>query len=139
MRKKELLEKIPKKLPDHNTARIIRAGGEQVLMVILPEWQKRDPKANGWVDRTGLVHFCWKWGYLTYYITSGTWSQEGFGWIENTSSLQANNFTSVAGILNGTTQAASLPLQALNITSRMLSGGSRENTRTISRAGSIRS
>ncbi|MBR2654713.1 MAG: PcfJ domain-containing protein [Lachnospiraceae bacterium] len=92
MRKKELLEKIPKKLPDHNTARIIRAGGEQVLMVILPEWQKRDPKANGWVDRTGLVHFCWKWGYLTYYITSGTWSQEGFGWIENTSSLQANNF-----------------------------------------------
>lgn len=92
MRKKELLSRIPKKLTNHNTAKIIRAGGEKVLMVILPEWQKRDPKANGWVDRTGLVHFCWRWGYLTYYITSGTWSQEGFGWIENTSRLQVNDF-----------------------------------------------
>ena len=92
MRKKELLSRIPKKLTDHNTAKIIRAGGEKVLMVILPEWQKRDPKANGWVDRTGLVHFCWRWGYLTYYITSGTWSQEGYGWLENRSWLTADNF-----------------------------------------------
>ena len=92
MRKKELLSRIPKKLPDHNMAKIVTASGEQVLMVILPEWQKRDPKASGWVDRTGLVHFCWKWGYLTYYITSGTWSQEGYGWVENRSRLTADNF-----------------------------------------------
>ena len=93
MRKKELLSKVPKKLPDHNTARIIKASGEQVLMVILPEWEKRDPGVKtGWVDRTGLIHFYWKGGYLTYYIQSGTWSAESYNWLEFKSRFSANNF-----------------------------------------------
>lgn len=93
MRKKELLGKIPKRMPEHDTARVVESCGESVLMLILPEWQKRDPAVkSGWVDRKGLVHFVWAWGYLTYYTESGTWTNEGYDWLEARSRISVDDF-----------------------------------------------
>lgn len=92
MKKKELKERLPKKWPDHNTAKIIRADGKLVLMILLPEWEKKDPGYKyGYVDAKGIVHFVWGNGYGTYYPKSGVWTNESLDWLHYKSRLTVRN------------------------------------------------
>jgi len=92
MRKSDIIKRIPKKLPDHSIAKIIRSGKQRGLMLILPEWRKNCPKRDYYSAKTGIVHVTWDTGYLTYYIKDKCWTNEGIGWIEWKSELTADNF-----------------------------------------------
>jgi len=92
MRKSDIIKRIPKKLPNHSIAKIIRSGKQRGLMLILPEWRKNCPKRDYYSAKTGIVHVTWDTGYLTYYIKDKCWTNEGIGWIEWKSELTADNF-----------------------------------------------
>lgn len=92
MRKSELLKRIPKKLPEKCTAKVIRVDGERVLMTILPKWRKDCPKYVYYAAKEGLIHFTWETGYLTYYPKQTFWSKEGLGWISWKGELTVDDF-----------------------------------------------
>ena len=93
MRKKDLKDRLPKKWPDHSTAKIIWVKGVKVLMLLLPEWKKNCPKIqHSYTAIAGLAHFIWDNGYLTYYRKYDYWTCESLNWIEYNSELSANDF-----------------------------------------------
>ena len=93
MRKKDLKDRLPKKWPDHSTAKIVWVKGVKVLMLLLPEWKKDCPKIkDNYTAITGLAHFVWHEGFLTYYRTYDYWTKEGISWLDYRSELTADNF-----------------------------------------------
>lgn len=93
MRKSELKKRLPKKWPEHSTARIIRVDGKKVLMILLPEWRKDCPKIkHNYTAIQGLAHFTWDSGHLTYYRKYDYWTKEGITWIDYNSEVTANTF-----------------------------------------------
>lgn len=93
MRKKDLKDRLPKKWPDHSTAKIIRVAGKKVLMILLPEWRKDCPKIeDSYTPITGLAHFVWYEGFLTYYRKYDYWTKESISWLDYRSVLTADNF-----------------------------------------------
>lgn len=97
MRKSDIIKRIPKKLPDHCIAKIMRSGKQRALMLILPEWRKNCPKRDYYSAKAGIVHVTWDTGYLTYYIKDECWTTEGIGWIEWKSELTADTFDIKSG------------------------------------------
>ena len=87
MRKSQLLERIPKTYPEHNSCRIIRASGQKVLMTILPSWEV----INRQKEKV-IFHFTWKDGYLTYYPSYNEWTREQL------STLYYNAYLSQSGL-----------------------------------------
>lgn len=93
MRKKDLKARLPKKWPDHSTAKIIRVAGKKVLMILLPEWRKDCPKTkDSYTAITGLAHFVWYEGFLTYYRKYDYWTKESISWLDYRSEVTADNF-----------------------------------------------
>lgn len=70
MRKSELLKALPEKLPEDNTAKIVKIRKEKVLICILPDWQIINQEG------TGVIHFTWKNGWATYYPTTKEWTRQ---------------------------------------------------------------
>ena len=77
MKKAELMKRIPKKLPEENMARIIRACGTHVLMLILPVNSKTGS------EESGIAHFVWETGYATYYLNNHIWTREALDTVED--------------------------------------------------------
>ena len=73
MRKSELLKAVPSELPEDNYARIITANKKRVLMLILPEWQVTNSCFGA---RTGVIHFTWDEGWLSYYPSDKEWTRQ---------------------------------------------------------------
>ena len=73
MRKSELLKAVPSELPKDNYARIITANKKRVLMLILPEWQVTNSCFGA---RTGVIHFTWDEGWLSYYPSDKEWTRQ---------------------------------------------------------------
>ena len=86
MRKSELLKIIPDKLPEDNTARIIKASGKKVLMLIFPDWQVIGRMENG------VIHFTWDEGWLTYYPKGDYWTRDML------STIYYNSYVSKTGL-----------------------------------------
>lgn len=94
MKKAELLAGIPEKLPEECTAKILKTSGGRVLMVVLSFWQ-RSVQVHRWMAPsrgvTGIVHFVWKDGWLTYYPELKHWTKESLDWIEFRSVLRGDD------------------------------------------------
>lgn len=86
MRKSELLKALPEELPEDNTARIIKASGKKVLMLILPDWQ-----VIGRME-AGTIHFTWDEGWLTYYPKGDYWTRDML------STIYFNSYVSKTGL-----------------------------------------
>ena len=86
MKKAELIKRIPKKLPEENMARIIRACGTHVLMLILPVDSK------GGSEESGIAHFVWETGYATYYLNNHIWTREALDTVEDGCMLVMHGF-----------------------------------------------
>ena len=86
MRKLGLIKAIPDKLPEDNTARIIKASGKKVLMLILPDWQVTGRMENG------VIHFTWDEGWLTYYPKGDYWTRDML------STIYFNSYVSNTGL-----------------------------------------
>ena len=86
MKKAELMKRIPNKLPEENSARIIRACGTHVLMLILPVDSK------GGSEESGIAHFVWEMGYATYYLKSHIWTRESLDTVESCCTLVMYGF-----------------------------------------------
>jgi len=86
MKKAELIKRIPKKLPEENMARIIRACGTHVLMLILPVDSK------GGSEESGIAHFVWEMGYATYYLFNHIWTREALDSVEDSCTLTMYGF-----------------------------------------------
>lgn len=70
MRKSELLKALPEKLPEDNTAKIVKIRKEKVLICILPDWQIINQEG------AGVIHFTWKNGWATYYPRTEEWTRQ---------------------------------------------------------------
>lgn len=86
MRKSELLKALPEELPEDNTARIIKASGKKVLMLILPDWQ-----VIGRME-ADAIHFTWDEGWLTYYPKDDYWTRDML------STIYFNSYVSKTGL-----------------------------------------
>lgn len=86
MRKSELLKALPEKLPEDNTARIIKASGKKVLMLLLPDWQVVGRMEDG------VIHFTWDEGWLTYYPKGDYWTRDML------STIYFNSYVSNTGL-----------------------------------------
>lgn len=94
MKKAELLAAVPERLPESCTARILNTSGGRALMVALPYWEK-SVTMHKWMGPSrgmkGIVHFCWKDGWLTYYPELKWWTKESLGWTEFHSCLTGSD------------------------------------------------
>lgn len=94
MMKAELLAGIPEEMPEECTARILETSGGKALMLVLPFWEK-SVKMHQWMFPSrsvrGIVHFCWKDGWLTYYPELKWWTKECLSWTAFRSSLSGND------------------------------------------------